>query len=175
MLARRGPYGTSLPTRQAILLAIQASPWCTKSEVMRATGLGWGTVYHHVRQMKRQGVIRSSRAGRRELYCPADAPPSFRPIMRLLRDEMCSAILAEIRLAPGQGVQGLSKRLEVPRHVISRYLTPLVGEGLVERVGGFRGQFKPVTKPADLGGDLPFRTQDDAGALGTPEREHLEQ
>ena len=121
---------------------IEASPGIHVSKLCRESELSWGTIQYHLKWMAQQGRIQVHRTGRLLQIFPA-SDRAAAAWLGVLRDAIPNQILDRLNQRPGLGVQDLSRSLGVSRKTVRRHLTDLLEAGLVDRQGGYRGQFLP--------------------------------
>ena len=129
-MATRAPYRRSEETRARIKRAIRVYPGITKSELCRVTGLGWGTISHHVRRLAAGGEILAGRRGHRLFFYPPNLASRFMFQVRLLRQPTPARIIDALRERP-RTAAALSADLSLARSTIRRYLLEMEAEGLV--------------------------------------------
>ena len=123
------------PRRGAILALLEAEPGLCFRELMRRTGIGAGSLDHHVRRLVRAGMVWRVRHGPRILHFATDGPRRVREaVMRHGLDPVDQAILAWSRTAgprrqlafldapPAQGM---------PRSSVQHRLGRLVRQGFL--------------------------------------------
>ena len=154
------PRLRTTPLRDRVLRAIEECQGITKAEICRKSGLSWGTVSHHVRQLTRAGAIRFQATDRRIYLFGADVASSQMTLMRLMRDETTQRILDHVRVHPRTGIQDLSRALRLSRHTVRRYMSDLVDAHVLLRTDDYRPKFSVSEAP--LGPSA--RLEDPAGA-----------
>jgi predicted transcriptional regulator len=132
--------------RDLLLELVQRSPGIHKSELHRASGLGWGTVTHHLDVLLRHGRLKGVKRGKLLHLFPPDRRPEAELYLAALRDPMHQSILSRLgepaAAGDGAGIQELSRALNLSRKVVRRHLTALGDLGLVERTAEYRPRFR---------------------------------
>ena len=117
-------------TARRILEAVERRPGATLSDLRRATGLGWGTIYHHLARLQRAGHVTLEKRGRLRRAFPKGkdhVPP--RDHHGRTRRRVAAAI---VELGP-VGVDALVKATGLSRRVVYHHAKRLIEAGLVER------------------------------------------
>lgn len=127
-------------TRDLLLGLVQRSPGIHKSGLHRASGLGWGTLTHHLDVLLRHGRLKGVKRGKLLHLFPPDRRPEAELYLAALRDPMHQSILS--RLGEAARIQELSRELNVSRKVVRRHLTALGDLGLVERTAEYHPRFR---------------------------------
>jgi predicted transcriptional regulator len=113
----------------------------TKAEICRLTGLSWGTVSHHVRQLHRLGELRLQPTDRRVYLFRSTVQTEQMTLMRLMRDETTQRIMDQVRANPGIGIQEVSRALSTSRKIIRRYMADLVDVEILSKTDDYRPKF----------------------------------
>jgi DNA-binding MarR family transcriptional regulator len=131
-LAQRGSYKSSESTRDAILAALATTPGMSRSDIIRATGISWGSVAHHVHRMVEAGTLHVDVVGRRPYYYLEPPKRSLLPITRLLRSEpVALEVLRLLNDETGISINAMSARLQHDRKTIRRTVAQLEQSGMV--------------------------------------------
>lgn len=113
-----------------ILEAVDRRPGSGLSELRRATGLGWGTIYHHLARLQRAGLVTVEKRGRLRCAFPKgtdQAPPrdhhgrTRRRVAAVIQERGPVTVDEVVR------VTGLSRR------VVYHHAKRLIESGLAER------------------------------------------
>lgn len=130
---RREPVDDS-PLRQQILAIVRAQPGIPIGELMGRLGIGWGTVYHHIAKLTRQGLIRTHASGRRRLIFPAPyaIEPQEAPGFAIVRGATAQRIARSILAKPGQSVGEICQDVAESPRVVYYHVKRLLEAGLVE-------------------------------------------
>jgi DNA-binding MarR family transcriptional regulator len=134
--------GAGERSRQLLLRLIREHPGIHPRLLCRASGLGWGTVNHHLGMLERMGLVRI-RPGRPSRVFAAEVPAAHERGLVRLHDATDLRILALLRHQPGADVPSLGRGLQVARRTLERHLAGLVQAGLVSRSGTYRSRFYP--------------------------------
>lgn len=118
-------------TRERILAAIRADPGLTLTELRRATRAGWGTLYHHVPGMERDGLVRvqKHRKFRVVFLSTGSHVPGERGLPGRTRRKVAMAV-AQLGAATATG---LEEATGLTRRVVYHHLKALRDAGWVER------------------------------------------
>lgn len=117
-------------TARRILDAVDRRPGSTLSELRRATGLGWGTIYHHLARLQRAGLVTLEKQGRLRRAFPrgkGEVPPHHHH--GRTRRRVAAAILASGPVT----VEDLVAATGLSRRVVYHHAKRLIEAGLVER------------------------------------------
>ncbi len=141
-------------TRKQVLQAVHSRPGINKTELMKRSGLSWGTVGHHLRMLERDGLINLVRVGR-TLHA---APVSFtRGIARapVLTCPDARRILSILIAEPfARGATDLGRVLGMTRKQVRRHLYELVAEGLAENDGAYHPRYRSTRTGMDAANHL---------------------
>jgi predicted transcriptional regulator len=144
---RKSPPAT---TRELVLSAIGTNPGITKAELCRLTGLGWGTVYHHVRHLMRNADVRAQGTRRRVYLYTSSVHSEQLHLMRLMRDEAYGSIIGELQRNPGSSLADLGRNLDFTRKMIRRFMADLHSVGVVAKTEEYHPKYSLA---------LPIRAQ----------------
>lgn len=135
--------------RERLLAHIEANPGTTPSELAKATGLGWGTVVHHLDTMAKHGVVRSRVEGRHRRFFSTDTVTADDiDAHALLANAHTQRFYTALIDEPGLGVSELAERLGVSPPGAHQQLQRLASSGLVERQrDGRRVRYYPLPVP----------------------------
>jgi DNA-binding transcriptional ArsR family regulator len=148
---RRGPYRRAEPARRAILEAVRQRPGISRSEILRLTGLSWGSVAHHVKRLLERGELHAHMIGRRPYYSLDAEGSRLLPLLRLLRtEETAGDILRVLNRNGALSIQALSRDLHVDRKTVKRHLGRLLEAGLVGLTQRRRARFELRSIPLEL-------------------------
>lgn len=131
-------------TRDRLLEVIQDVPGINKLELCQRTGLGWGTVFRHVKILEERGDLEVLRDGRATQIFPAAVPPEQRRWLTALHDDEAEALLEEIQKRGEGRTQELAGDLGISRKVVRRHLSVLCDAGLLRRSDDYHPRFEPV-------------------------------
>lgn len=129
-------------TRDRLLRLVEQDPGIHKSELHRRSGVGWGTLTHHLTVLLRHGRLRGVQHGKFFLLFASDRRPEAELYLAALRDPLRQTILSRLGAGGEMGIQQLSTELNLSRKVVRRHLTLLGGMGLVERTSDYRPRFR---------------------------------
>lgn len=135
-------------TRGDILELVQSQGGLHKSELCRATGLGWGTICHHVQALEREQRIDIERHGRQTWAFSSKIDPEIRPLFVALTNGERRDLLSDLAHRSEVTITGLCDELTMSRKVVRTHLTHLVDAGAVERHGSRPHRYR--VKPAAL-------------------------
>lgn len=129
--------------RDRILEAIRSEPGIPIGEIIRQTGFGSGTVYHHLHTLERSRKIVSEIAGRRKLFYAVHAAGAHAAQGRriaLLRGETIRRIAETILRNPEHSIQDVIASTGVCPQVAYYHVGRLLQAGLIHRMGdrGYR-------------------------------------
>jgi len=129
---RRGPYVRGNAARRDIVAAIKRHAGITRSEIVRATGLSWGSVTHHIKQLSERGEIQAARLGRRTIYHTGRREATSLAVVRLLRTEPNSVmVLRVLNRGSPLTIEWMATKLGVGRKTVRRHLALMLDAGLV--------------------------------------------
>ncbi|MBI4394218.1 MAG: hypothetical protein HY556_10580 [Euryarchaeota archaeon] len=137
--------------RDRIVEAIRKEPGIPIGEIIRQTGFGSGTVYHHLHTLERSRKIVSEIVGRRKLFYAVHAAGAHAAQGRriaLLRGDTIRRIAETILGNPGHSIQDVIAATGVCPQVAYYHVGRLLQAGLVHRAGD-RG-YRSLSADADL-------------------------
>lgn len=89
-------------TRETLMELVRTEPGINPQEIRRRTGLGWGTVVHHLRTLEKNRLVMSAREGRyRRFFAVGSVNSSQKPALALMKNAFSSRVLDLIRDHPG--------------------------------------------------------------------------
>lgn len=149
LLALRDPLANR--TRRSVFDAVVAQPGATYRDLMAATGLGDGTVRHHLRVLRDAGLIaiqrQSGQTHHFENHGRYDA--TWKGVAGL-RDPTLHDLYAWLQANPGARLRDACMALAAPKTTTHKRLRRLVEWGLVEPDGtGYRARFTQA-KPSQV-------------------------
>lgn len=153
------------PQRKLILDVIKARPGIPVGELLASVSMGWGTLYYHLRKMRKAEMIQIVVSGRRRLIYPSAMPVAGAEASAdsILWGETARKIASRIAQGPFTSVSALSEELGESPRVVYYHVKRLIQAGLVEaqRVRGTRdlratpallARFAPEEAPAEAAG-----------------------
>lgn len=121
--------------RAAILGAVAVDPGIHKSALVRTLDMGWGTLNHHLRRLRKDQAVRLEKSTGREVRVfPSHMDATERRWLAAMRED--AAILGALRVTPDVGVCALSDRVGLDRRLVRRHLLRLSDAGIVEATQG---------------------------------------
>lgn len=127
------PHATILtPERERLVAIIRERPWITVSDLMTASGLGWGTIDYHLGILTSASIVRRIRKGRRCFLVLSSAQLADDSAMHsALKPKTGREIALAILETPGATIDELVKRLDMSPRVVYYHVSRLVQAGLV--------------------------------------------
>jgi predicted transcriptional regulator len=120
--------------RDKVHALIRENPAITPTELKKATGVGWGTIVHHLAVMEREGLIASRIEGRHRRFFLADeVPPRERASLAVLANQRTQEIYTDLLDNPGLATPELAQRVGLSSPGALWHLKRLEGSGLVSR------------------------------------------
>ncbi len=123
---RRGPYSRGGAARSAILDALARKTSASCSELIRFTGLPWGSVVHHLERLIKVGTVKSFTVRRRQFFCLPHVDPNQALAVRVLRRPAARAMLKAFNDTDSLGLRdlgaGLSLNRRTRRHIVAGFL-----------------------------------------------------
>ena len=129
-------------TRKALMATIRERPGIHKAALCEASGLAWGTVHYHLRVLERRKDIVIDSSLREARIFAAQVSPRQRAWIRVMSNPHGPRIMDELAPDRGQAVSELSERLGLSPKVVRTQLTRFHEEGLVEREGDHRPEYR---------------------------------
>jgi DNA-binding transcriptional ArsR family regulator len=119
--------------RARILAAIERAPGASPTRIVEDLGIGWSTLYHHVKALEAQGVVRSASAGRHTFLYPAGmaSDPRLSVQRSVLFGGRARLVGEEAARAPGHDVSSLAAALDISPRVVYHHVRRLVEAGLL--------------------------------------------
>lgn len=125
--------------REAILGYLGTTPGAHFSKVRDDLKLGTGEAQHHLRQLRDDGAIESTRDGDYRRFYPADTFTSYEQVaLGYLRRETPRGMIVGLLRTPTVTGAELANRLDVSRATISAYASELKTVGILEQEEGYR-------------------------------------
>lgn len=122
------------PTRRRVHEAILADPGCTAHTIARALGIDDKTARHHLRVLRRAGVVQARRLGALERYfVPGHLPPGGQEAAVALRAPSARALARALRDQGRARAADLARRLDLSEATASVQLRRLQAAGLATR------------------------------------------
>lgn len=132
-------------TRRLISDAIGGSPGINLSELRETTGLGWGTLQHHLRVLEAAGLIRRILLGRDAYLYPSRMEAHNQYQNAVLRNASAQRIARALLAQPGRIQKEICEELNMTRKVFLAHIRLLEAAGLVEiRRGPLRKNYRPT-------------------------------
>lgn len=120
--------------RERLHSMVQENPGISPSKLKRETGVGWGTIVHHLAVMEREGLLASKVQGRhRRFFIAADVPPAERAPLGVLANDRAQELYANVIDEPGLATSEIAQRLGVTPAGALKHLKALEETGLVLR------------------------------------------
>lgn len=120
-------------TRRRIMDTVEAQGALHKSALMEETGLGWGTVTHHLRVLEDEGALQTLRHGRRTVvHAPGIPLEQVHWLMTLSRPET-RGIVESLEREPGMDPRRLGEETGRSPRTVRRHLAHLEEVGMVHR------------------------------------------
>ena len=119
--------------QEKILKMIQKIPGIHVRGLINETGLENGVVVHHLRQLEKQGKIKSQKQPKYLRYYPVDISDEEFPVIRNMRKPTKKQVLFQILVEGTPSFQDLTLKINKAPGTISWNLSTLVDEGIVEK------------------------------------------
>lgn len=150
--SRRGDPAS--PSRDALLALVAADPGIHYMELVRRSGLGNGTVQHHLKALLAAGVLVRVRTRGHACFFPNDAlDPSFIAVRAAARSAVARQMLVTLGAGP-RTLTGLAAATGLPLSTVHYHVDKLARAGAIApvRVDGRRAlELTPVGRQAQLG------------------------
>jgi len=118
--------------RHALVELVERAPGLTINELRAGLGMGWGTLYHHLRALESTGRVHSVALGRRRLVYPTPVASDRRVMAEaLLRGRTARAIAQYVAGAPNAGVAQIAKALGLRPRVVYYHAKRLTDLGVL--------------------------------------------
>lgn len=132
------------PQRHRILQLLREHPGCDVATLSRLLGLSYKSTSHHVRVLRRAGLIRVASHGRRVIVSLTGSEErALRAV--ILEQPLRAAVAREVAGHPGIRQADLARRLGVGRSTLHRHVTTLRRAAVIEQRGH---GFHPVVDAA---------------------------
>ncbi|MFA5943289.1 MAG: ArsR family transcriptional regulator [Candidatus Thermoplasmatota archaeon] len=141
-------------TRERLLKLIQEHPGIHQSELAKRAEIPWGSVSHHLHQLKCAGRISTLRRGSRYLVYPASIETN--PYLPLLREPAVARIISHLQGPNSKRIAELTQETGLSRKVVARGLRKLHGAGLAARSDDYHPRFWLQGRAAKTNGGGPF-------------------
>ncbi|MES2154256.1 MAG: winged helix-turn-helix transcriptional regulator [bacterium] len=129
----QGPKVLEHDTRARIVQEVDASPGITLVDLRTRLGIAWGTTWHHVRRLEKNGLLVSIRQGPRRLLYAANSPAAgARATLALLRNPTAQRIAQAIHATPDLAATAICRLLALQPPNVSKHLARFTASGLVE-------------------------------------------
>lgn len=151
--ARRADDAARAALRQRILHLVEREPGASPSELVRRLGIGWSSLYRHVRALREAGLVRVVESGRHTFLYPRDADGDERHAAQraVILAGRARLVAAEAAARPGQDVASLAKALAISPRVVYHHVKRLVAVGLLESSAAHRYRdLAPTPRLLDL-------------------------
>ena len=120
------------PTARTVLDAVQKRPGASLTQLRRSTGLGWGTLYHHLARLQRAGLVTLEKHGRlRRAFLRGGGEVEVAPVGGH-HGRTRRRVAATIARGPTT-VEALVRETGLSRRVVYHHAKRLIDAGLVER------------------------------------------
>lgn len=131
---RRGDEAARAELRRRILHRVEQEPGTSPSELVRRLGIGWSSLYRHVRTLREQGLVRTVASGRHTFLYPRDAQGDEKHAAQraVILAGRARLVAAEAAARPGQDVAQLAAALGISPRVVYHHVKRLVAVGLLE-------------------------------------------
>lgn len=129
------------PGRRLLVELVQSNPGIQVAEAARLAGLPYGTIRHHVRVLSNLGLLVVRRFGHsRTLFLPGQLSWRDQAKHHQLNKEAVKQLLCTLRNDPDLTQNQVAQRLGWTQQYVSKLMTTLRREGLVEwdQVGSHR-------------------------------------
>ena len=139
--------------RASILDHVRRRPGISVTALRRATSLGWGSLYHHLRRLLLADLVRVAAAGGARLVFPAEAVPDARgcALRRALACPATLAVLDAVAAGAGRDVEAVRAATGMKARVVHYHLKRLVQVGAVESASRTRyRQLRPTPAAVTL-------------------------
>ena len=119
--------------RERILQTVEREPGASPTRIVDALGIGWSTLYYHVKALEAAGRVRIVSAGRHTfLYPPGMVGDLKRSVQRsVLLGGRARLVAEEAARTPGHDVGSLAETLQVSPRVVYHHVRRLVEAGLL--------------------------------------------
>ncbi len=119
--------------RERLLKIIRGNPGIHVRGLMRESGLENGVVMHHLRQLERDGKVKSQRHPRYRGYYPADVFEEEIPVIQSMRRPTKKEILLRIIVEGNPSFRDLASKMDKSPAALSWNLSGLIEAGVVEK------------------------------------------
>ena len=132
MICKKYPNET-LNRKTKILKVIQANPGIHVRGIIKESSFENGVVLHYLRQLEKDGVVRTQKRARYHRYYPVDIEEKEFPVIRNMRKPTKKEILFRIMVEGNPSFKDLTLKIDKSPSTISWNVSELVKEGVVER------------------------------------------
>jgi predicted transcriptional regulator len=134
LVSTAGAEQTDSDARGAIAGYVAATPGAHFSKIRDDLKLGTGETQHHLRELRRDGVIEHRKDGDYSRYFPAGRFDEFEQVaLGYLRRETPRGMLIALLETPDATAAELATRLDVSQPTVSKYAAQLDAAGLLSR------------------------------------------
>jgi len=124
-----------------ILAVIHASPGLTKSELVRKTGMPWGTIWYQVDKLEKNGLIQTLKRRKEVSLFPTGIGPNRIRWLAEIRRPESAAILQMFRSKRELTILDAVEHAGISRRVARERLATLLEAGITEPRGNGRPRF----------------------------------
>lgn len=128
----QGPKVLQNPRRARILDAIAAEPGIHFSELLRRTGVGNGSLHHHLKVLRDAGRVEARAAQGYTCYFPAGAPQAVVLGAAAAKADGAQRILGHVRAHPGRSVKEVAMECGLHPSTVTYHVQRLCEAGLVD-------------------------------------------
>ncbi len=119
--------------RRTIYALVMENPGICKKRLAEMSGMGWGTIDHHLSVLKREGYVATLRRSGKSMCFPGGYGRCEKAKAAVLKDERNKRLAAIVAESPGITQKEAAVLIGLPQSTASEHMSLLVNAELVER------------------------------------------